>query len=144
MQEAFADYGDALQAVVESSNRSSEDIAGKDKAEKGQVWKRMLFLLDTEYAGASGRIRASFVRDDDELLWHVVCCTALILTRLDNIDGAHPVKGESDTANAWSVDQRRLRECRLTMTEQLKSRLVLVFFMCVACFVFVISLRQGA
>lgn len=55
-----------------------------------------------KYAGALSRIRPSVVRDDDELLRSVARCTALISTRLDNIDAALFVEDESDTANARS------------------------------------------
>lgn len=42
------------------------------------------------------------MRDDNELLLNVPRCTASILARLDKIDGALPMEGGSDTANAGS------------------------------------------
>lgn len=42
------------------------------------------------------------VRDDDEILRNVACCTALILYCLNNTEGSLPVEGESNAANAGS------------------------------------------
>lgn len=62
----------------------------------------MLSSLDIEYASVPGRFRASVVPDDGELLRNVARFTTLISTRHDNIDGAHLVEGETDTANLRS------------------------------------------
>lgn len=60
----------------------------------------MLFLLNMEYGGALGRIRASVVRGDDELSCNVTRYTKLISNRLENIDGELHVEDEFVTANA--------------------------------------------
>lgn len=48
MREAFFDLGKALQAVVENSNRSSEDVADRAKAKMGQAGRRLLPSPDME------------------------------------------------------------------------------------------------
>lgn len=68
----------------------------------GQVWKQMFSSLDMKYVGALDRIRASVMRDNDELLCRVACRTALISVRLENVDGALLVKVKSSAANARS------------------------------------------
>lgn len=66
----------------------------------GQASKRMLSPLDIKFASLLGSIRASIVRDVDELLWNVARFTALISTCLVKIDEKVPVEGESDIGNA--------------------------------------------
>lgn len=89
-REASASLGGALQAVVESLNRSYEDASGKDKVEMGKAWKRILFSFNIKYADELRRIR------------NVACCTALISTRVYNINVALSVEVKSDTAYASS------------------------------------------
>lgn len=52
---------------MERRNRSSEDVAEKVKTEIDQTWEQMLSSFDREFVCALGRVRASVVRDDDEL-----------------------------------------------------------------------------
>lgn len=70
----------------------------------------MLSSIDMGCASALERIRANVVRDDDELLWIVARCTALITTRLDNIGGALSVKEWVTRQVPVPVGQQRLRE----------------------------------
>lgn len=76
VREPFVDLGGALAAVFESSNRSTENIVDKVRAEMDQAWKRMLSLLDMEYTSAVGRIRANVVRDNEVVLRNAACYTA--------------------------------------------------------------------
>lgn len=100
MRETSADFGGALQAVVGSSNHSSEHVADKVNAEIDWAWKRVLSSLNMEYDSALRRICANVVRDDNEVLRDVACCTALISTGLDKIECSLPVEGVADTADA--------------------------------------------
>lgn len=59
----------------------------------------MFFLPNIEYAGALGRSRVNVLRDDDELLQNVPCCTALISARLDKVSRALLVEAKSATRN---------------------------------------------
>lgn len=102
VQEASADIGGAPQTAVKSLNRLSESIADTFEAKVNRTWKWILPSLDMGYATALTRIRASVVRDNDELLWSVARCTTLISSRLDYTNGALPVKGKADTTNARS------------------------------------------
>lgn len=63
----------------------------------------MLCFLDVDYVNTVGNIRASSVRDNDDVLRIVLRCTALISTHLDNIGGSLQVKGESDKGNTGSI-----------------------------------------
>lgn len=55
VRKAFADLGGALQSVVKSMNRLSEDVDDKIKTKIFLACKQKLFLLDIEYAGALRR-----------------------------------------------------------------------------------------
>lgn len=63
----------------------------------------MFFSLDVDHASTVGKVRADVVRDDNELLWNIARCTALISTFLDKIDEAFLVKAESASSNIGSV-----------------------------------------
>lgn len=102
VRDCSADLDGLLQAGAESSNCLSRNVSDKIKAKIGQEWKHVLSLLDIKYACELERILVSVVRKDNELLWNVTRCTALISTRLDKIDGALLVEGECDTANVVS------------------------------------------
>lgn len=99
LREASIDLVAALQTVVKSSNRLSETVADRVKEEMGQALKQILLSVDMEYAGAVRRVPANVVRDIDELIWNVSCCTALVSSHLDQSNEALPVEDRSDTGN---------------------------------------------
>lgn len=140
VRQPFFDVGDPVQAKVGSFNRSSEDAANKTKLKMGQACKQMLCLLDVEYVIAMGKIRTSVVRSNDDVLSTVSRCTAIILTRLDKICMSLSVKGDSDTANAWSVGPvENLGEHRWIVKGQLWSGYMLDFLLVLSsyfCFCF--------
>lgn len=103
VRQAFVDLGVVLQAVVESSNCSSEVVANKVKMKMDQAWKQMLFVLDLEYANAVRKIRANVVQDKDDVLRNVARCTAIILSCLDKSRRSLPAEGKYDTAGAGSI-----------------------------------------
>lgn len=63
----------------------------------------MLSFFDVEYANGVGRVCATAVKDNDDVLRNVARYTALVMTRLNKFDGSLLVKGESDAAYAGPI-----------------------------------------
>lgn len=96
---ASANLRGAPRAVYVSPNNLFEDVADKVHAETGQAWIRMLCFLYAKYANSVGKIRISMVRDNDDVLRNVACCTALISILFRKIAGLLPVEDESETVS---------------------------------------------
>lgn len=68
------------------------------------------------------------VRDNVELFWNAACWTALISTRLNNIDKTLSVEGESATKKiGYSEPAELWRRRRLIVAERLERRFVIGF-----------------
>lgn len=95
VRQDIVDLGGALQSVVESSSRSSEDVADKLKDDMEQAWKRMLTSLGVKYASVVSKVLANVVQQNAEVQRNVERCAALISACLDEVDVALPADGES-------------------------------------------------
>lgn len=61
-------------------------------------------------ANAVGKIRASVVRDNDDVLQNGTRCSVLMPTSVKKTGWSLPVKGECETANAWFTEPVKISE----------------------------------